>query len=226
MSHMTHSKKMLLVDPERRQENNAMQDASQSPIDVEMQEILGSHLSEDVKAKLYQNIISKYLIGSKKTTSWGVPDSKNDEIEEELLESVPPHQRYKAKRIVRVIRNTPEAEWNSRGEFVYRQRTIPQSHIIELVNDILKTTSTGDPPVGWQEFAQALRSSQVPKELVLNKQRWSYIQKTDETIDKPAKKASSKKSKEKGSEQIPEITDTVRKKRKTRTRHQWTNWED
>jgi hypothetical protein len=196
-------------------------------MDREIQQTLSSQLPEDIKAKLYQNILSKY-VGNKKfvPSQWETDNNSPDLVEQELLESVPSQSRYKARRIVRAIKDNPEAQWNGRGEFVYRQRVIPQSHVIDLVSDILKTSTIGNPPTGWEEFALSLKNSQLPSEVIPNKQRWKFMHKINDNIEKVQNTPPSKKRKSK--EQDPEVSSTVkqRRNRSTRSVKQWVNFED
>lgn len=166
---LQHAKKMLIAEPPR---NRPL-----SNLDKEIQQTLNdAHLPDDIKAKQYYSILNRYMRPKQ------VKPTNNNNVEAELLESVPIQVKYKAKRLMRIIRNHPEADWNERGELVYRQTTIPNSHIIDLISDILKPSSNSAAPRGWEEFAEVLKSSSVPKELVPNTQRWKYIQKQ---IEKP-----------------------------------------
>ena len=95
--------------------------------------------------------------------------------DEDILESVPPTSRYKAKRILTAIRHIPELSWNDRGELVYKQSAIPRSNIVELFADILKSNRK-DRPAGWSEFAEGLASSNlIGKDLVANNDSWKII---------------------------------------------------
>lgn len=204
---MQHAKKMLLVDPQQQQQPQPEPPKQQqyiSEMDKEMQNTLNENIPDDLKAKFYYSILQKY-VGRKSDYAW---DSTTPmQVEEELLESVPPEVKYKAKRLLRIIRNNPEAEWNSRGEFIYRQRTIPNSHIIDLIGDVLrKSNNLSPPPLGWEEFARMLKSINVPRELVPNTQRWKFITKEEEE-ERPT--------------QLPTITSSTRKSRRRAKAIEW-----
>ena len=197
---MQHAKKMLLVDPERLPQQSTRR---MSPLDSEIEKTLKDHMPDDVKAKLYYSILSKY---ANKATSSDTPISpwqqqhrqQNDEIEDELLQSVPPDIRYKAKRIVRLLRSNRDVEWNGHGQFIYRQQLIPNSNIIDLVSDILSEKTLSSPPIGWEQFADALNDSGVTKDLVPNVKRWKYISQSkiqSPKMSKSVRKSSRKRKK-------------------------------
>ena len=108
-------------------------------------------------------------------------DVQRDKWIKDVLESFPDDKRYKAKRLLDAIDKNPDAEFNDRGEFVYKQTTIPLSHAIDLIADVLNTSKTiKTAPRGWNEFVQALRDVNVPIELVTNRNRQKYLQATEE----------------------------------------------
>lgn len=156
---MIHTKKVLL-----------------SGLDKEIQNTLNTNEPDDVKAKLYANTLRKYItiMDTPRTNTKPV----DDDVESDVLESAPSQHRYKAKRLLRTIKESPEASWSPRGEFIYRQRLVPNSNIIDLINDLLRNSTTAAPPTGWEEFSEFLKNENIAKELIVNKQRWKYMYKT------------------------------------------------
>ena len=57
---------------------------------------------------------------------------------------------------------------------------IPNTHIHDLVQDVLRKCKT-HVPVGWQTFARALRESNIPQDLVGNLDRWQWMNQEEET---------------------------------------------
>jgi hypothetical protein len=102
-------------------------------------------------------------------------DDKVDETE--IIESVPTTVRHKAKRMIRIVKESPHLAWNERGELIYNQTTIPGSSIVELFNDIFRQRRLGeDRPLGWHEFSEGLAvSKEISKELVSNYGSWKVI---------------------------------------------------
>ena len=57
---------------------------------------------------------------------------------------------------------------------MYENKPITGSHVVDLVNDILRHR-TGFEPVGWSVFARGLAQMNVPENIVRNPQRQSAI---------------------------------------------------
>jgi hypothetical protein len=73
---MEHTKKLILVEPrvlEQLQQHREYKEIEKSPdkktkagLSVDLQKVLGDEVSDDVKAKLYQHMFSKFLKMSNK----------------------------------------------------------------------------------------------------------------------------------------------------------------
>lgn len=61
-------------------------------------------------------------------------------------------------------------KWNSEGEIRYREILIPQSNIVDLVTNTMKTRSRKgiSHPIGTDRFAQALKEINVPTDYLPN----------------------------------------------------------
>ena len=74
---------------------------------------------------------------------------------------------------------------------MYENKPIPGSHVVDLVNDIVRHRK-GFEPVGWSVFAKGLARMNAPEKLVCNQQRQSTVRdfKTtlrEETPSSPAR---------------------------------------
>jgi hypothetical protein len=193
---MNHAKKYVLVEParyreitrqlssQRQRQQPQTQDSSSSYslLDSDISEILNAKEPDDIKAKKYIYALSRYRNSSLPSSSRGGAFNSLTEdysggsiVEADILESVPVQSRYKAKRILRILRHNNETGWNSDAEFIYRQTRIPGSNLADLIGDVLRVKTVGDPPIGWREFAEALKTSRVPKDLVINRQIWKIV---------------------------------------------------
>ena len=65
-------------------------------------------------------------------------------------------------------------DWNEKGELIHKGRTIENTHINDLVQGILRKRKRHT-PYGWKMFADALKESNVPQDLVGNVDRWNYM---------------------------------------------------
>ena len=176
---MQHAKKFVLVDPEAYSRQIKMPpvhtiEPTSASLDEEVRSILDSFDADDVKAKRYLMTIKKFRDRSAPPAS-SAPSAKETIDEDDILDSVPPTTRYKAKRLLHAISQIPELKWNGRGELIYKQSVVPSSNIVELFNDILKIKQPTR-AVGWEEFADGLASSdQIIKDLVPNYASWNRI---------------------------------------------------
>jgi hypothetical protein len=164
---MNHAKKLVLIDP--KMYRPSMRDKSLSAIDNDIETTLLSDLPDDEKAK-------RYMATLKRFKAYEEPKIEKspvvDQLESNVLQSVPPNQAYKAKRLLQHIKRERDFDWTEDGEMIYKQTKIPNSNIVDLMNDALKTKST-DLPVGWEEFATGL--GKASQELITNTERKRFI---------------------------------------------------
>jgi hypothetical protein len=179
-----------------------MVDKTLSKLDGEMYEILHRNIADDNKAKLYSNSLSRYLnidkpdvvtkfdsgVAAAATTTTAAqtpnPPTTDDSklIEHEVLESVPKKWKTQASRLLTHMNVNPDIRWNSKGELILKNTTISKSHVVDLVNDLLRKRVSSSLPTGWKQLADALKDSNIPHELIGNQDRWIYINgSSDET---------------------------------------------
>lgn len=184
---MEHTKKMVLVEPRQIEKwKETMLDKTLSKLDSEMYQILHRDIAEDDKAKLYSNSLSRYLSMDKPTVVTkfetkdaiaGV-DNKSDNtkiIESLVLDTVPKKWKSQASRLLTYMKNNPDISWSSSGELVLKNTTIPKTHAVDLVNDLLRKRTSSSLPTGWKQLADTLKDSNIPNELIGNKDRLKYI---------------------------------------------------
>lgn len=159
---MDHAKKMILVDPQTYIPTPSMQtDRKLSELDYEMQTTLNSDIPDDQKAKLYVATLKKFRAFENNARA---PEIKNVAANE-LKEALSPAQQYKAKKLLRLIKDNPALDWSDKGELIYKQTLVPNSHIADLFEDALATKRPVDGPIAWEEFGDVLDSSNVPHTL-------------------------------------------------------------
>ena len=96
--------------------------------------------------------------------------------EEQVLNVIPRSFRSKAKNLLKHIRNVKDLAWTPTGEMVYRGRVVPESHIVDLVGDMMRERKTAEDPAGWEMFATALKHSNVPKDFIGHEGRKRWMQ--------------------------------------------------
>jgi hypothetical protein len=188
---MEHTKKMVLVEPRQIEKwKETMLDKTLSKLDTQMYDILHRNIADDDKAKLYSNSLSRYLnidkpsvvtkFETKDEESSAVVAVKTNSIESQVLETVPKKWKTQASRLLSHIKNHPDVSWSSKGELVLKNTTIPKTHAVDLVNDLLRKRTSSSPPAGWKHLAEALKDTNIPRELIGNQDRWKYINDTIE----------------------------------------------
>ena len=166
---MEHAKKLMLIEPKLFRPS--MREKTLSRLDDDIQKTLDSDLPDGEKAAKYIAALHRYKYY----------DSPNEIVEEkttsesDILDTVPNNQRHKAKRILEHLKRDPSLKVNDNGEISYNQQTIPQSHLGDLLNDVLMKKSSKEGPRGWEEFSKSLKSVDVPKDLVENTRRWNLM---------------------------------------------------
>lgn len=106
----------------------------------------------------------------------GTAASSSSTWEDRVVDVMPSTFRNKAKNLLKHIRGVKDLSWTPSGEMVYQGVTVPQSHIIDLVRDMMSERTTVEDPVGWETFALALKRSNVPKGFIGHKGRKRWMQ--------------------------------------------------
>jgi len=153
---MEHAKKYVLVDPQMYRPS--MPEKSLSELDKVIHQTLNSELPDDEKAKLYMAALHRFKAYDAK------PPPPKLNLESELANSLPPNQQYKAKKLLRLIKDNPDIDWKDTGELIYKQTTVPKSHVTDLFADALAPSRPTEGAIGWEEFDEGI--SQVPTTLV------------------------------------------------------------
>ena len=175
------AKVMQLVDPKMMQQIQAPVNPmhrSLHTLDQEMQSILNQHhLSDEEKVEQYNQVLQRYLEYHNHLRTPVPPPSKEAQLpnlQNKVMNTVPTVMKRKAEALLERIQHHPNASWNDRGEFVYNKKVITGSNIVDLINDMVRHRKSFE-PVGWQSFAEALRESNVPQEMVGNRERWEWM---------------------------------------------------
>lgn len=171
---MEHAKKLMLVEPNLHQ-RPTMKEKLLSGLDKEMEGILNSDLPDDVKVKHYGAALRKFITYDAPVST---VNSKKEMIitESDVLDSVPPAARHKAKRIMDYIKRSSSAQVSDKGELIVNQHPVAESNIVDLIEAALtRKKALKSQPAGWQEFAQSLKEANVPSSLIANEDIQSVI---------------------------------------------------
>lgn len=181
------AKVMHLVDPKMLMTATAPTNPLHhtiSTLDRDMRNILDRQdLDDEEKVRQYNQILLRYLeYHNHLKLPTSTPSSSPKSVRDEILQTVPKTMRQKAEAILERISNQSNMGWNDRGEFVHNGEVVQGSNIVDLVNDMLRHRKTFQPR-GWQDFARALRQSNVPLDLVGNRHRWEWMHRDSATSD-------------------------------------------
>jgi hypothetical protein len=196
---MEHAKKMVLVEPRQIEKwKETMLDKTLSKLDGDIYSVLHRDIPDDEKAKLYTNSLSRYLKLDKPTpdtksfslldilgsggdvdataaTSTAATSVTSTPIETQVLGTVPKKWHSQASRLLTHIKNNPDISWSDKGELVLKNTTLPKTHAVDLINDLLRKRTTTSKPTGWKQLADILKDDNIPHELIGNEDRWEYI---------------------------------------------------
>ena len=124
-------------------------------LDQAMQHILDrKDVSQEEKLKLYHQILQKYLLYKDKVEPMTVKvigepslpepqtmapaEETNESLEAEIIQSAPKNLRHKASILLKRWKQDDNIAWNTKGELVYKGDLIPNTHIHDLVQDVLR----------------------------------------------------------------------------------------
>lgn len=171
---MEHAKKLMLVEP--RLFRPTMREKTLSRLDDEIERTLASDLPDDEKAKRYIAASNKYKHYDVTEKPLETKKKEDTSVEYDVMQSVPPDQKYRAKRLLDYLKRDTDVRIGENGEFIYKQQRLPHSHIVDLVNDVLRKKSSHiESPKGWKEFSESLKAVNVPRDLVVNEDRWRHM---------------------------------------------------
>ena len=166
-------------------------DMTISELDKGLQQILEKQdVPPDVKVKLYSNYLNQYLtmkgkqssVFRRPMTSTTQPHLTNntqqvdesEDVEREILQSVPKTMTKQAGLILHRIKQHPELSWNEKGELIVAGHVVNNSNVVDLVNDLLRKRVNFN-PIGWEILSTKLHEANIPQDLVRNPDRLAYM---------------------------------------------------
>lgn len=148
-----------------------------SRLDAEMKAVLDKpELDDETKVSAYSQVLSKYLSAREqyaRPTPIPVIDippttEKSSELQ---LDAIPKQYTRKAQILLEHIRRSPNIGWNERNELVLEGQAIPNSNIVDLLDDLVRPRAKLNPR-GVGDFVRALKKVNVPETLINNRDRW------------------------------------------------------
>ena len=88
--------------------------------------------------------------------------------DKQIIDSVPKPMQNRAKLLIQKLKDHSDViSWNDNGQLVLDGSTIPNSNIVDLVNDVMRKRK-GFNPEHSNTFAKALSKINVPEDYVRN----------------------------------------------------------
>ena len=196
---MEHAKRMILI-PEGNAMRLESHATVQTPgnelsrLDSELSNILHAKNfeSEEKKWLAYQQILEKYLqrngvygsmIGETPKQVELKKIVQEEEKKEEkrmqenvdisvLLQSVRKTYRSQSGQLAEFIQRSSNVSWTKSGRVVIDGVEMPDSNIVDLINDAVRYRKTSAVPNGRAQLASALRKAGVPRKLIGNQHFW------------------------------------------------------
>ena len=197
---MEHARKMILVPAENEATVNQQQQQNllsmdlektvQTPgtpisrLDAQMRDILQSDEFPDLnaKSKAYQQALQRFLTAkasSRANQNLELEKLQHevDELEasrnfdDEIINTVPAKYREKARSFLMFARKVNSVTWDDAGRVRVRGLLLPESNIVDLVNDAMRSRKRIRAK-GRSQFCSALRAAGLPEDFVGNKDFW------------------------------------------------------
>ena len=95
--------------------------------------------------------------------------------DKQIIDSVPKTMQNRAKLLIQKLKDHSDIiSWNDNGQLVLDGSTIPNSNIVDIVNDIMRKRK-GFNPEHSSTFAKALAKINVPEDYVRNSHQMDSI---------------------------------------------------
>ena len=161
-------KKYRLVPLDRYQE---FSNEHLSDLDKQIQNILTKRMNEDEKAKLYVQVLQKYVTFPnvntvKPSLEEEEPVENSADIESQILDSVPVKHKNTATKILNFLKQH-EISWSQNKKLKQNNNVTPGSDIIQLINFLLRDRARK--PTAFEEFKEILDSKHFPRDFIKNK---------------------------------------------------------
>ena len=152
--------------------------------DNDINNILSSNMKPSEQVHFYNQSLQKREQYSNKTpdhvfhqNTIQPPKSQNteeelDPMEQEIIETIPDKWKSKGAQLLKKMKRSGILGWNAHGNLVFKGEELPDTNVVDLVNDVVRRRKNNPPP-GWNLFAQGMRETNVPQELIGNPDRYS-----------------------------------------------------
>ena len=105
-------------------------------------------------------------------------EKKKSSLENSLIKSLPKSNQVTAELILNHLKNFPKIiKWNEFGELIYKDETIRESNLTDLISNVLsQKKSTASPLLHETIFLKALSETNAPETWIKNKSKKKILQ--------------------------------------------------
>lgn len=140
---------------------------------------------EPIKIPILNNDISEYIKENEKieqaihkeSIDKNIIHDKNKDIyvKSQLLQLLPKTYKLKGELLIDILlKNKDTIYWNDKGTVFINNKEVYKSNIVDLLNDVIRPLKNSS-PVGWVDFASALKDLQVPLSYIGNPRRSTFL---------------------------------------------------
>ena len=106
------------------------------------------------------------------------------EMDQQIIQSVNKPMQRKAELLLNHLKKTNVLTWDKDGEISYRGQKVPDSNIVDLMADSMRSKPLKSQPVpkGIEEFAQALKETRTPMVYLQNRDLIKAMQKPGKSV--------------------------------------------
>lgn len=190
---MLHSNKMILI-PHTTAEEQQSSDRLLSNLDQEMMKILeNKNISEDIKMTQYGQVLQRYQSEIRKREKpfeiemreKGPVEILTDNFDDTIMNTVPKKWHKQAALLLHYTRRNKKMAWSDKGELIFQGNKITGSNIVDLVSDLSRDRRKSKPPFGAEVFLRNLIEDNVPREIIVNKNRLHLLNEPVYLAEKP-----------------------------------------
>ncbi|CAG2203794.1 unnamed protein product [Mytilus edulis] len=121
----------------------------------------------------------------------------SDDLNTLIELTIPVKYREKAKTLLQFLQSQSTISWNKHGKVKINNETVPNSHIVDLLRDVVIPYGCKQLPSGHEIFYDFLKNIHIPMGLISNRMRKQLVQSDIQTTEENEQLAESEPEKNK-----------------------------
>ncbi|CAC5367039.1 unnamed protein product [Mytilus coruscus] len=118
-------------------------------------------------------------------------DNSDHDLNTLIELTIPVKYREKAKKLLKFLQRQPTISWNKHGQVKINNETVPNSHIVDLLRDVVIPYGCKQLPSGHEHFYDFLKNIHIPMGLISNRMRRQLVQSNIQTTEENGQLAES-----------------------------------